>query len=238
MKNIEKAIEAEQEYLKEKQKGTQPNVHDYLGQWGYSDLDEFQLDKKSHELKQLDWIVYVLPKLSISPIQEYVKNKQAVFAYCINTGEKAAHIKKDDPRISELERLGYHVFEVGVQNLEDGLIITHDGDLRVCVSLPVEMNVTQEWFLRRLCRFLNSLGLNATIGNNDVLVNDRKICGCGSFTNDGMISMVFQISFTDHIEEIESICGIKPKRPGFIDSSVLTAEQMKDEFLSWVSNKQ
>lgn len=238
MKDIVKAIEAEQEYLKEKIKGTHPNIHDYLDTWGYSDLEEFQLDKKSNELKQLEWVVYVLPKLSLSPIQEYVKNKQAVFAYCINTGEKAAHVKKDDERIPKLEMLGYRVFEVGVPNLEDGLIITHDGDLRVCVSLPTELNVTQEWFLTKLCRFFNSLGLTSVIDNNDILINDRKVCGCGSFVSNDMINIVFQISFTDHIDEIETICGIKPKKPGFIDNSILTPEQMKDEFLSWVSNKQ
>ena len=53
--------------------------------------------------------------------------------------------------------------------------------------------------------------------------------------HNGLLIVVFQINFINKREDIINICGITPKIPGCIDSSVVTAEQIKNEFLSWLT---
>ena len=72
------------------------------------------------------------------------------------------------------------------------------------------------------------------MSENDVLVDGKKVCGSGMFSINGMLNIVYQINFTDHISEIEKVCGKGSLRPGFIPQDVITSEELKDEFVSWI----
>ena len=73
------------------------------------------------------------------------------------------------------------------------------------------------------------------LGTCDILINGEKVIGGAMIEYNGLLIVVFQINFVNKREDIINICGITPKIPGCIDSSVVTAEQIKNEFLSWLT---
>ena len=76
---------------------------------------------------------------------------------------------------------------------------------------------------------------NVKIDNNDILINDKKICG-GIINNynNNILVVVFQINFIDKYNDIINICGKSQKIPGYIDNKLLDAEKIKNEFIKWL----
>lgn len=233
MKDIVKAIEAEQEYIRVNLEGTQPNIHDYLDKYGYSDLEEFYRDKNEYYLKNLNWDIVHQPKIDLAVTHYDLEHKIPAFMYSIFTGETYAFVKSNYEHDEYLEELGYKVIHMGY-HAKNGLILSFDGDLRVYLIIPDTIDVNAETFLEKIKDYLVSLGLNASTDNNDIMVDGRKVCGCSMFVINNMLNIVYQISFTDHIKEIEEICGETPKKPGYISQNVLTPEQLKNKFIEWL----
>ena len=67
--------------------------------------------------------------------------------------------------------------------------------------------------------------------NGYLVLSDNNI----KLTYNGMKIVVFQINFVDKTEAIQNICPVRSKQPGHIDSSIVTAEEIKNEFLSWLT---
>ena len=76
---------------------------------------------------------------------------------------------------------------------------------------------------------------NVIISNNDILIDNNKVLGGAMIEYNGLMIVVFQINFVDKRNDIINICGISSKNPGFIDGAVLSAEQIKNEFLTWLT---
>ena len=232
-KDIAKAIEAEEEYIRLTLAGESPDIHDFLDQWGYSNLKTFHNDKVEYQLKQLDWDIVHQPKIDLAVTEYDLTNKIPAFMYSIFTGETYAFVRNNYEHIKELEDMGYVVIKMGY-NATNGLILSFDGDLRVYLIIPNTIDVDEITFLQKMKKYFVSLGLNAVVDNNDILVDNKKVCGSGLFTINGMLNIVYQISFTDHVEEIKRICGETAKEPGFIPQSILTPEQLKNKFIEWL----
>lgn len=234
MKDIVKAIEAEKEYIQLNLQGEQPNIHDFLDTWGYSNLEEFHNDKVEYSLKHLDWEITSHPNIDIEFTEKYINNRLPGFMYSIGVENNPyAFVRNNYEHIAELENLGYTVIRFGY-NTNNGLILSYDGDLRIYMVLPEEIDANAFIFLDKMKNYFVELGLNATIDNNDIMVDGKKVCGSGGFFMNKMRIIVFQVTFSDHVEEIKGICGETPKEPGFIPQNILTAEQLKDKFLEWL----
>jgi hypothetical protein len=72
------------------------------------------------------------------------------------------------------------------------------------------------------------------LDNNDIMMDDKKIIGGASTVVNNMRVVVFQVNFVDKLSDIQAICGITNKVPGYIDSSIISAVEFKNEFLSWL----
>jgi len=238
MKNIEKAIEAEQEYIQLNLQGEQPNIHDYLDQWGYSDLEEFHNDKIEYQLKNLDWTVIEQPRIDLSLVTWNVRDKVPSYMYAINTGEKYAFIKNGYENENELVDKGFTIVKFGYnatnETATSGLILSFDGDFRLYLLIPKHIDVSINLFLKKLNEYFIQLGLDSVVDGNDILIDGRKVCGSATFEAGDMTGFVCQVTFTDHIDEIKEICGERNKMPGFIPQNILTAYQLKDKFLEWL----
>lgn len=233
MKDIVKAIEAEQDYIQLNLSGESPNIHDFLDTWGYSNLEEFHNDKIEYMLKCLNWDVVHQPKIDLAVTYYDLENQIPAFMYSVFTGENYAFVKTNYEHDHNLEDLGYKVIHMGY-NTRNGLILSFDGDLRVYLIVPNNIDVNAETFLIKMNDYLNGLGLNSIVDGNDILVDGKKVCGSGMFVINDMLNIVYQINFTDHTDEIERICGEMPKKPGYISQDILTPEQLKNKFLEWL----
>ena len=215
MKNIANAIKAEQEYVNLTLMGEQVNFMDFLSKFGYNNFKDFLNDKNDYKLKSLKWDVVCQPKIDLIVTNRNIALQKPAFMYSI------------------MQNMGYKVVSMGY-NSENGVILSFDGDLRVYLIVPNTIDVDDITFLLKMKRYFVSLGLNAVVKDNDILVDGKKVCGSGMFSINGMLNIVYQINFTDHIKEIENVCGKGEKRPGFIPTNILTPETLKDEFISWI----
>lgn len=236
MKDIVKAIEAEQEYLKEKIKGTHPNIHDYLDTWGYSDLEEFYLDKRDYLFLNQDWtIIKQYPIYDRSVLEDYANRQKPLFTYMIESEENHAYVRHscNEEYRNILKENGFRVIDFGY-NTSNGLILSYSGDFRFVVMFKNNIDLNVGYMLNKINGCFLEVGLNSLVSNNDILIDGKKVCGSAESNMGDIYMMLFQITFTNHIDEIVRLCGEREKQPSFVDNNVITAEQLKNKVIRWL----
>ena len=77
-----------------------------------------------------------------------------------------------------------------------------------------------------------------TIDKNDILVNGEKVMGAMQRQVGDVFVWAAQISFKDYSEIIAQVCNKQiVKKPGYIDSSLLTKETLAEEVLKWLQKR-
>jgi lipoate-protein ligase A len=130
------------------------------------------------------------------------------------------------------EELGIKVNELGYAG---GNIIGSGEDLTIHIIAPESMGLTHKFIIQKITEIISKYVPNTTYVKNDILVNGDKVSGsairqiCGSWV------WMAQISFGEYSEYIEKICQ-KPaiKKPSYIDSSLLTRDELEKEILNWL----
>ena len=204
-----------------------------LIKFGYKSFEEFKRDKIDYNLKSLNWDIVCQPKIDLILTNKNIALQKPAFMYSIYTGETYAFVTTDYPYKENMQNMGYKVVPMGY-NSENGVILSYDGDLRIYLIVPNTTDVSIDTFLYKINEHLVSLGFNSVVSGNSILVDGRKVCGSGMFSINGMLNIVYQINFTNHSDEIEKVCGKGSIRPGFIPTDVLTPEELKDVFVSWI----
>lgn len=96
-------------------------------------------------------------------------------------------------------------------------------------------------FLRNLCSFLQSLGLNAQIDSNDILIDEYKVASCAEANlppDYRWCNIVILVATTQNIELIKQVC-LKPmkKIPKALNDFGVSTETMIDFIIFWFQNK-
>ena len=237
-KDIKLAIQLEEEYLNRKvnlHDGT-ANIYEYLNQAGYDNIDEYNNDAQEYIITSQDYIVVEEPYISIELALPYMQSETPALLYAINCGEKYGFVPNSYDNESLLSKYGYKQIKLGYDN-SNGPILSSDGDLRIFIVLNKHpyIDIDNLFFHKKLKNFLLQYYDNVKIDNNDILINDKKICG-GIINNynSNILVVVFQINFIDKYNDIINICGKSQKTPGFIDNKLLDAEKIKNEFIKWL----
>ena len=237
-KNIALAIQKEEEYIYDKvnNNDVELNMYDYLAEAGYTDLEEYRRDAKDYWVKSQNYEVVEEPVINADVPVPYLTNQTPAFLYTINCTYNYAFIPTSYNNYDLIEQYGYTPVKLGYEN-SNGPILSSNGDLRIYLILKKNehIEITYHYFLIKLKEYFDRYFDNVEISNNDILINGEKVLGGAMIEYNGLLIVVFQINFVDKREDIISICGITPKIPGCVDSSVVTAEQIKNEFLLWLT---
>ena len=237
-KNIVLAIQKEEQYIYDKTHidDVSLSIYDYLAEAGYTDLDEYRNDAKDYWVKSQNYEIVEEPVINADVPVPYLTNGTPAFLYTINCVYNYAFIPMSYTNYELLEQYGYTPVKLGYEN-SHGPILSANGDLRIYLILKKNecIEITYHYFLIKLKEYLDRYFDDVAISNNDILINGEKVLGGAMIEHNGLLIVVFQINFINKREDIINICGITPKIPGCIDSSVVTAEQIKNEFLSWLT---
>ena len=165
----------------------------------------------------------------------YLKSQTPAFLYTINCDENYAFLPMSYNETSKVEELGYIPVKLGYEN-SNGPILSASGDLRIYLIIKKDekVNITYHYFLIKIMEYLDNYFDDVSVSNNDILIGRKKVLGGAMIEFNGMLVVVFQINFVNKEEDIKKLCPYLKKKPGYIDSSVVSAEQLKDEFLSWL----
>lgn len=232
-KNIELAIVKMNEYCQVKLTDNTANVFEYLAQAGYDNIDEYFYDEKIYFLQHQNYEVVEEPEINASVPIPYLTNKQPAFLYTINCETNYAFIPNRINDYTLIESHEYTPVKLGYDN-SNGPILSANGDLRIYFIYPININLGYEYFANKLVDYLSNYYDNVLLDNNDIMINNKKVIGGATTEMNEMNILVFQINFVDKLNDIIQICGTPKKEPGYIDSSIVSAEQIKNEFLTWV----
>lgn len=232
-KDIEKAIQGEAEYLIEKAKGTQPNIYDYLAESEYTNLAEFHSDKQEYLLRHQDYDVVEEPYIGEEVPIPYIMAKQPAFLYTINCAESYAFVPMDFDNKALLDSYGLTMLKLGY-DATHGVILSIDGDLRIYLIIPQKLDIRSNYFLNKMQIYLSNYFNDVVASGNDILIDNKKVCGMAEVEYNDCRIILFQISYNDNLQMIRDVCGVTEKTPGYIDSNVLPAVTFKDEILSWL----
>jgi len=237
-KNIALAIQKEGEYIYDKinNNSVHLNIYDYLSQAGYTDLDEYRRDAKDYWVKSQNYEIVREPVINADVPTPYLQGQVPAFLYTIDCDYNYAFVPMSYTNYTPLEEYGYTPVKLGYEN-SNGPILSSDGDLRIYFILRKHdyIEITYHYFLIKIKEYLENYFDDVEINNNDLLINKKKVIGGAMIEYNGMNIVVFQINFIDKASDVMDICGITTKVPGYIDSSIVTAEQLKNEFLSWLT---
>lgn len=189
-------------------------------------------------LKSQDYQIVEEPEINANIPLPYLASKTPAFLYTINCDYNYAFVPMSYNNYKPLEDLGYTPVKLGYEN-SNGPILSASGDLRIylIINKNKDIEVSYHYFLIKLREYLDIYFDDVSISNNDILIGGKKVLGGAMIEHNGMLVVVFQINFVNKENDINKVCPYLKKKPGFIDSSVVTAEQVKDEFLSWLINK-
>ena len=237
-KNIALAIQKEEQYIYDKAHtgNVSLSICDYLAEAGYTNLNEYRKDAKDYWVKSQNYEVVEEPVIDANVPVPYLTNGIPAFLYTINCEYNYAFIPISYTNYELLEQYGFTPVKLGYEN-SNGPILSANGDLRIYLILKKNecIEITYHYFLIKLKEYLDRYFDDVAISNNDIMINSEKVLGGAMIELNGLLIVVFQINFINKREDIINICGVTPKIPGCIDSSVVTAEQIKNEFLSWLT---
>lgn len=237
-KNIALAIQKEKEYIYAKTHSDNVflSIYDYLAEAGYTDLDEYRRDAKDYWVKSQDYDIVEEPEINADVPVPYLTNGKPAFLYTINCEYNYAFVPMSYTNYDLPEQYGYTPVKLGYEN-SNGPILSSDGDLRIYLILKKNdyIEITYDYFLNKLKEYLDRYFDSVEISNNDIMIDGKKVLGGAMIEHNGLYIVVFQINFVDKADDIINICGSSPKIPGYIDSSTVQAEQIKNEFLTWLT---
>lgn len=182
-----------------------------------------------------------MPNIYYVDISEYsavtedaiANNKYGVY---ISTGEgiHAYHGKSPiDYRLCK--HLGVRVVEL---NYDGGIIIGSANDLSIIIVFPASLNMTHSIMINKIRDIIGKYIPDTTIDRNDILVNGEKVSGSMTRQVGDCFVWAAQISFADYSDYIHLICS-KPsiKKPAYIDSNLLTRDNLEAEILAWLQKQ-
>lgn len=235
MKDIAKAYKAEQNYYADKERlhSNTLDIMNYLTPCGYDNYDDYYNDVQEYKLKIQDYDIVEAKDIAEDVYMWHIKNKKPAFFYIIHSSNNYAFVPlnfEHDEIFKEYNIIPAHM----TYKTDHGIIITSDGDLRVVIISDELIEIHINYFLNKLQNYLSKFFDNVIIDNNDVLINNKKVIGSGFINMNNMNIYMFQITFVDRTDLIKKICTDSIKETSYIDPNILTPEQLKDEFLSWL----
>lgn len=233
--NIKEAIHKEFEYVYKKIYENKKDIDliDFIKEAGYTDVTKFYEDKQQYMLRSIHLDIIKVPKIKNKYKEDYIENSIPALLYSIHTGENYLFVTNETEDFKcpdELVKinLGY--------NSENNLIISPDGDLRIYVILPMFTGINTDWFLKKMKIYLSKHFENVEIKDKRYITINGKIVVRSVYTEmQNMQCIMFNISFVDSTMLHMLDKKFDRSNDGIINSEIITAEEFKDEVISWVN---
>jgi hypothetical protein len=234
MNRLKKAIEIENT-LKENGEFSFNAISSAIKSLGFNNVPQYFEAKKAYLYST--WKPEII-RPSIKEIgtlcQNAVKNEECKI---IIPQEDGLRVWEGDEKVDHAlcEELGIQIENVGAGG---GTIIGSEKDFSMMLIMPNEIRLAVEDILNKFVQIISRYNLNTTWSGNDIIIDDKKVCGTTYRILDNVSVFTCQVSFEDYSEYIEKICTKKStKTPGFINPEILSKEQFEEDVLNWLINK-
>lgn len=235
MKDIEKAIEKEQEYLEHRTRGEEPfPLIDAIKMCGFDGLDEYHKAKREYEFNQLQFTYEECrPDTCLLQVFQAILNGQTIFQFMISDTTFVFNCRDDFNK----DFCDKHNIPVYYTEANGGTIVSTSGDVSLCICIPENLGVDDSYILSNIASILSQYTDGIVVDGNDILQDGRKILGSATYRQNGMYALVAHMSFNDNSSLISQIC-LKPmagKIPGSLRN--ISPEQFREEVIRWLRIK-
>lgn len=233
MKDLEKAIKKEQEYLSYRMKGEEPfHFIDAVKECGFESIDEYFKAKKLQKFQALSFEkIETNPLEAISKVLEVIRDKKTavLFADTLFTivwnGNGSEYNKE-------------YCIEHGIPVLPlqtgGGTIVSTKGDLNIGICFPRDSEYRSSDILNGFANiFRKYTNKTVEVQGNDVIIDGYKVMGSSVYNNKQMLMFITPVSMSDKSEIIENVCLKQSKKiPGYID--FMSNEELRQEVAEWL----
>lgn len=209
-KDILKAIEVEKEYLKYKLNGESTfNLIDEIKKCEFETLEEYFNNKKEYLFKQLNFkILKTTPSKCIYTGLSMLAEKITGVFFC-DTSDTIVYTCQTKPynkKYCEDNNITVYTPPIG-----GGTIVSSKGDLVIGICTPVSIQIDTRFILEKFANILNKYIDNIEIVDNDIIVDNGKVCGISYLQNNNMVIHLVHFSFSDTSDLINEICHTNSK---------------------------
>lgn len=231
--NIDKIIELVQSITASGVK--QADLLPHLKKFGFTHLSKYYDAKRAHLFAK--WIpeVYYIDIGEFAAVTEdAIKNGRYGIYIPTEDGIHAYH-GNDSIDYELCKSLGVRVVEL---NYAGGTIIGSSADLSILMVFPKEMGMNHPTVINKFREIISKYVPNVSRHGNDIMVDGEKVSGSMTrYVGDSFV-WAAQVSFADYTEYIQKICNKKQiKKPAYIDSSLLTRDQLEEELIAWLQKR-
>lgn len=239
MTKVEQGIEINSQHLYNVLNDIPEEVsfRDQIIELGYDTIEQFFEEKAAYEMQEVlteNVSSVSMPQL-IPFLQAMITQEQfgVVFIYtdgiCVCSGQ-------NEEKILNREYCEQNNIPIYPYDSFGGSIVADKDDFGLAILLPEFIDISAPMFLHKIVEILSKYFENVTIQGNDILINNKKVIGSGSFGNDQVFIMLLYFSMSDKGVLIENICGqpTTGKEPGYIDPEVVSAKKLQGEVLLWL----
>ena len=208
-------------------------MSEYIAQAGYTNLEEYTKDKAEYILHHTDFTIKQEKIVTSNVILPFIVKRKPAFLWMIENNGNYAFVPTNFNKYDKLAKYNINAVKMGY-DAKNGIIITSNGDLRICILIDYSLNIDIDYFLFKCKDYLEQFFDNVKLDNNDILINDKKVIGSATIHKNNMKCFMFQISYNNNYDIIRDICGKSVKEPGYIDMNIIPQEKLKDEFIKWL----
>ena len=233
MKNIELAVQKEQEYLQEKvvNGNNKANIFEYLKVAGYDDLEEFRRDKIYFSIRACNITPITDSATVLQPLAyQYYQNK-VPFCFFVEYDKPFALVPFEFADDEKFSQYGLDCFRCGYE--KGGIIISNEKDFRLCIAIPY-IDDFNKIFKERIFNFLKEYYPELSLDGNDFMYDGKKVAGTVDFKHNGMYMFAINISIIDMYDIINELGIKKEKIPGCLPYIDNLKNILKTEVESWL----
>lgn len=204
---------------------------------GYKDIEEFFEEKTIYDMqKMLKNNISSVRMDNLVPVLMDAINNQKYGIISIYTDTTCVCHGQNTAKQLNKEYCAQNNIPIYPYNSFGGNIVATKEDYGIAILLPSNIDMSNVLLIENVKNMLSKYFENVSIEGNDILINDKKVVGSGSFGNDKIFVMLFYFSMSDKGDLIYNICGepVTNKTPGYINTNILPSETLKGELSLWL----
>ncbi len=210
---------------------------DQILELGYSSLQMFFDEKVEYEMQSiLHGNVYsVSPANAMPTLRTLVLNNEYGIV-SVYTDETCVHHGGDPSKTLNVDYCAQHNIPIYSYDSFGGNIVATEGDYSIALVVPQSIDISAEFVLNHTRAILEKYFKHVDIQGNDIMIDNKKVCGATSFGTNDIFFLIYHFSMSDKAELIHTICGdpTSEKTPGYIDTSILSTQKLMEEMLLWL----
>lgn len=204
---------------------------------GYNSLEEFFNEKIEHDMQEVLYgkVYSVKPKDAMPTLRQLIQNHEYGIV-SVYTDETCVHHGSDPVKVLNLAYCEQNNIPIYPYDSFGGSIVATEGDYSIALLLPIEVDASANFVLTNTKKIFDKYFNNVEIQGNDIMIDGRKVAGSTSFGTEDFFFFIYHFSMSEKEDLVYSICGApaSDKKPGYIDTSILSTEQLMKELLSWL----